>query len=89
MSDYRLGETNQDTRQDTDQNQAAFVNGRSRQIRKFSLWNGYGVEYDFILTLSIFIQIWFILRLATMSPCKVDTPYLWIIKDKLGNQGYQ
>ena len=31
-------------------------------------------RYGFILTLSIFIQIWFILRLATMSPCKGDTP---------------
>ena len=27
-------------------------------------------RYDFILTLSIFIKIWLILRLATMSPCK-------------------
>ena len=27
-----------------DQNQAALVNGSSRQIRKFSLWNGFGVD---------------------------------------------
>ena len=54
-------------------------------MRKFTLWNGYGVEYNFILTLSTFIQIWFILTLATMSPCKGDAPYLWIIKDKLGS----
>ena len=31
-------------------------------------------RYDFILILSIFIYIWFVLRLATMSPCKGDTP---------------
>ena len=74
MSDYRSGKMNQDTRYDIDQNQAAFLNGSSGQIGKFGLWNGYGQEYDFILTLSIFIQIWFILRLATMSPCKGDTP---------------
>ena len=74
MFDYRSDKTNQDTRYDIDQNQAAFVNGSSRQIKKSSLWNGYGVEYDFVLTLSIFIQIFFILRLDRMSPCKGDTP---------------
>ena len=74
LSDYRLGGANQGSRYDIDQSQGAVVNGSSRQINKFSLWNGYGAEYDFILTLSIFIQIWFILRLATMSPCKADTP---------------
>ena len=46
-------------------------------------------RYGFILTLSIFIQILFILRLATMSPCKSDTPRLWIIKDKLGDKRYE
>ena len=46
-------------------------------------------RYGFILTLSIFIQILFILRLATMSPCKIDTPHLWIIKDKLGDKRYE
>ena len=51
-----------------------FCKWKQSTIRIFSLWNGYGVEYDFVLTLSIFIQIWFILRLATMSPCKGDTP---------------
>ena len=65
---------NQDARYDIDQNWTAFVNGSSPRIRKFSLWDSYGVEYDFILTLFIFIQICFILRLATMSPCKGDTP---------------
>ena len=62
------------------------VNGSSQRIRRFSLWNGYGVaRYGFILTLSIFIYVWFILRLATMSPARVITLYLEIIKDKLGN----
>ena len=46
-------------------------------------------EYGFISTLSIFIQVLFILRLATMSPCKSDTLYLWIIKDKLGDKCYE
>ena len=67
---------NQDARYDIDQNWTAFVNGSSPRIRKFSLWDSYGVEYDFILTLFIFIQIWFILKLATMIPCKSDTPIL-------------
>ena len=44
MFHYRLGKTNQDTRYDTDQNQAAFVNGSSQKIRKFSVWNGFGVD---------------------------------------------
>ena len=43
----------------------------------------------FILTLSIFIWILFILRLAAMSPCKSDTPHLRIIKDKLGDKRYE
>ena len=33
-------DTNQDTRYGIDQNQASLVNESSRQIRKFSLWNG-------------------------------------------------
>ena len=31
-------------------------------------------RYGFILTLSIFIEILFILRLDTMTRCKSDTP---------------
>ena len=31
-------------------------------------------SYGFILTLSILILIWFILRLDTMNPCKGDIP---------------
>ena len=46
-------------------------------------------RYGFILTLSIFIKILFILRLATMSPCRSDTPHLWIIEDKLGDKVYE
>ena len=46
-------------------------------------------RYGFILTLSVFIQILFILRLATMNPCKSDTPYLSIIKGKLGHKPYE
>ena len=44
ISHYSLGKTNQDTRYDIDQNQAAFVNGSSGKIRKFSLWNGFDVN---------------------------------------------
>ena len=39
-----LGKTKQDTRYDLDYNQAAFVNGSCQQIRKFCLWNSYGVD---------------------------------------------
>ena len=44
---------------------------------------------NFILTLSIFTQILFILTMAAMIPCKSDTPNLWIIKDKLGHKCYE
>ena len=44
ISHYRLSKTNQDTRYDIDKNWAAFLNGSSRQIRKFRLWNGFGVD---------------------------------------------
>ena len=43
-SHYRLGKTNQDTRYNIDQNWAGFVNGSSQRIKKFSLWNGYGLD---------------------------------------------
>ena len=43
ISHYQLGKTNQDTRYGIDLNEAALLNGSSRQIRKFSLWNGFGV----------------------------------------------
>ena len=46
LSHYHLDKTNQDTRYDIEQNQAGFVNGSSQQLRKFSLWNGYGVDMD-------------------------------------------
>ena len=51
---YRLGKTNQDTRYEIDQNQAALVNGSSRQIRKFNLWNGFGVDMA-LLELYLFL----------------------------------
>ena len=46
-------------------------------------------RYDFILTLLFLYKLCLFLRLAAVSPCKSDTPYLGIIKDKLRDKQYE